>query len=1039
MNSDLEAENKVSFDELLRRINQRLVDFQRSHDFAFVVGDAVQTEAAELLQAATPSDDEQLTWQDVERLTRTHYVLASLHYARYLAAPDHPDINELARAICFYHLLGDRTDLIPVPVRTLIFASADIQSKITVAVAMLQTAQYSPDPVLLDAALVVLGAALETARPGTSDQAMVLTNLCNAHRTKFEREHEPSDIEASVSAGERAVTTAPDDDSALAWYLSNVSSAYLRRFERFGARSDLEHAASAGERSVKTVRAGDPHLAMLFSNLGNVYMVRYERGGPAVDLDQAIEIDRRAVAATAGDHPNLPGYLLNLAKAHQLRYEHFRLIDDLDQAIICGQQAVSATPNEHPTRSARLSNLGSVFRLRARRSNAADLDMAISLAEEAAAGARPEDPYLPMYLMNLGTSCVDRYLRAADGIDLYRATEVLERAVELTAHDHPTSATHLSNLGNVYYLRHRRLGLASDLRMAVRVGEEALDRMPADDPKLAMVLANLGQAYARQWQTPDAVDRRVLLRLATHFEASVTSPPEHRIQAGQVLGRLAQQVDEPMLALRWLRSAMSILPIAAPRQSDWQDQEFVLGGHSTLIGEAIAAHCAVGDPTGAVEIAELGRGVLLSAQLDTRSDLSDLEKTIPDLAEELQRIRNHLNMSEFITHAASDEDSIATARTRRHWWDRHDELLARIRQHPGFERFLLPPRLSDLQPALNNGIVILVNAASQRSDAVVLDADGDPLLLPLPSLTGDDVNRHAAELLDAAHGTGLAAVLRRQRVLPQILGWLWDSIVDPIVQSGVLESSSAELPRVWWLPTGLLGLFPIHAAGYTDQPGALDAMVSSYAPTLRALVHANTHAPATIRRQLAVAMHRTTGLPDLPGTVGEAMTLHAHHPDLPLLQDETATINNVVEALGEATWAHFACHASVDLDSPSRGGLCLHDATLSLPSISRLGLARAELAYLSACSTAHRGLGHLDESLHPASAFQLAGFRHVIASLWPLADATAASTATTFYRHLPSSPAADHAARALHRTTCDLRAQSPTRPDLWAGLIHSGS
>lgn len=151
-----------------------------------------------------------------------------------------------------------------------------------------------------------------------------------------------------------------------------------------------------------------------------------------------------------------------------------------------------------------------------------------------------------------------------------------------------------------------------------------------------------------------------------------------------------------------------------------------------------------------------------------------------------------------------------------------------------------------------------------------------------------------------------------------------------------------------------------------------------------------------------------------------------------------ATTSEVLAALPTATWAHFACHASADLTAPSLGGLRLYDDTLPIPDISRLQLSHAELAYLSACSTAHRGVRHADECIHLASAFQLAGFRHVVASLWPLSDHVATSAAHAFYGHLPAHHAADHTATALHRVTRELRTQYPDRPDLWAPLIHSG-
>jgi hypothetical protein len=124
---------------------------------------------------------------------------------------------------------------------------------------------------------------------------------------------------------------------------------------------------------------------------------------------------------------------------------------------------------------------------------------------------------------------------------------------------------------------------------------------------------------------------------------------------------------------------------------------------------------------------------------------------------------------------------------------------------------------------------------------------------------------------------------------------------------------------------------------------------------------------------------------------------------------------------------HFACHAHADLATPSNNGLCLHDDTLPLPDIIRLHLADAELAYLSACSTAHGGTRLTDEALHLASAFQMAGYWHVIATLWPLSDHAAATAAAAFMTTFPT-PAADHTATALHHITRDLRDKYLNRP-----------
>ncbi|MGW6506485.1 CHAT domain-containing protein [Streptomyces niveus] len=60
-----------------------------------------------------------------------------------------------------------------------------------------------------------------------------------------------------------------------------------------------------------------------------------------------------------------------------------------------------------------------------------------------------------------------------------------------------------------------------------------------------------------------------------------------------------------------------------------------------------------------------------------------------------------------------------------------------------------------------------------------------------------------------------------------------------------------------------------------------------------------------------------------------------------------------------------------------------------------------------------------------ASAFQLASFRYVIASLWPLVDTFGTVAARTFYVELSGT-----ADGALHRTTLAMRDHYQDQPDL---------
>jgi len=142
-----------------------------------------------------------------------------------------------------------------------------------------------------------------------------------------------------------------------------------------------------------------------------------------------------------------------------------------------------------------------------------------------------------------------------------------------------------------------------------------------------------------------------------------------------------------------------------------------------------------------------------------------------------------------------------------------------------------------------------------------------------------------------------------------------------------------------------------------------------------------------------------------------------------------------VVGLGIGELVHVACHAHNDPISPSKSHLLLHDRVMSVAEVSRLRLEHAELAYLSACSTARGSAGLADEAIHIVSAFQLAGYRHVVGALWLVQDATAAGVAEGFYSGLADGMSQ---ADALHAVIRDLRDEQPLAPSQWAAYVHAG-
>lgn len=86
--------------------------------------------------------------------------------------------------------------------------------------------------------------------------------------------------------------------------------------------------------------------------------------------------------------------------------------------------------------------------------------------------------------------------------------------------------------------------------------------------------------------------------------------------------------------------------------------------------------------------------------------------------------------------------------------------------------------------------------------------------------------------------------------------------------------------------------------------------------------------------------------------------------------------------------------------------------------------------------------GTLDEAIHLAGAMQFLGYRHVIATMWTIADSVAPQVANAVYAELTrdGKPDLGRAAEALHKAITALRRKDRTHnPLLWAPYIHLGT
>jgi CHAT domain-containing protein len=291
------------------------------------------------------------------------------------------------------------------------------------------------------------------------------------------------------------------------------------------------------------------------------------------------------------------------------------------------------------------------------------------------------------------------------------------------------------------------------------------------------------------------------------------------------------------------------------------------------------------------------------------------------------------------------------------------------------------------------------------------------------------------------------------------LKWLWDVCVYPILtELGMLveEPADAELPHVRWIGVGVLSRAPFHAAGIHtagSKDNTLSLTSSSYAPNIRALSYSREGIQReyltrkTDSRFLLVAMD--------DDAVG-AKPLHSARDEKKSIQDLTASVSvytttlsnpsssDVLAQLPDHDIVHFVCHGYSDALAPSNSYLVLASSSrLSVEQIIRKNAASAQIAYLSACSTAQFNGSRLDdERIHIASSFQLAGFTHVIGTLWETEDETCRELAGAFYGIVLGEgegwSGTWKVGRALHCAVESVRRRDRELPLLWAPFVCFG-
>lgn len=202
---------------------------------------------------------------------------------------------------------------------------------------------------------------------------------------------------------------------------------------------------------------------------------------------------------------------------------------------------------------------------------------------------------------------------------------------------------------------------------------------------------------------------------------------------------------------------------------------------------------------------------------------------------------------------------------------------------------------------------------------------------------------------------------------------------------------------------------------------------------------------------LLVTMPKTPGEKDLPYVGAEVSgIINATEGLISTKHLESPSSRDVLEHLGSFNAVHFACHGVSNAKTSSHSHLLLLKDSgeradrLTVQDVSQNNNKLSQLAYLSASSTAQNSvLTLVDETIHIASGFQLAGFSHVLATLWPTESEVCKEVAIEFYRSLFNGQDKDAGHRkvgmAFHEAVKRARDKNPLLPSKWAPFVHMGA
>ncbi|KAL0959563.1 hypothetical protein HGRIS_011273 [Hohenbuehelia grisea] len=809
---------------------------------------------------------------------------------------------------------------------------------------------------------------------------------------------------------------------------------------------------------------GHPVRYSMLNHLAISLQLQYERTGAQSDLDRAVDLQTEALQLCPPGHPKRDTILIDLAGSLKHQYQRTGAQDDLDRVVELETEAMQLRPPGHQERDRILNNLSLSLTHQYRRTGAQiDLDRAVELGSEALQLRPPGHLLRNATLVNLAACLRHQYRQTRAQSDLDRAMELETEALQLFPPGHPLRSTILYNLSLSLKYQYEQTHAQNHLDRATEMANEALQLCPPGHPEFAYCSAALADLLWISDLRGPAVPTDKVFTLLKAGCMDIISPLQDSLACVRTWLKYARQIhDNAQLtdAYTALIDTLGRYLVVGPTMQHQYNSLLAEADLLSLPMDAAAHSMQVGNVARAVELLDAGRSLLWSEMRRFREPLLRADQLDNELATAFESTRSQLRelsmaeakhgdvssslssvgMPSTLASNISYNSGLLSRKRKLH--EEFSRLLNLIREQPGFEDYLDHPSFARLREAARDGPVIIVNCSQHQSDVIIVFAARDPIHIPLAESFWATANRMHRHYLDARK-LASGALQRFAKQLKTLLAQLWSLVVADVVQA-LVDADVPKGSRIWWCPTSILTILPFHAAG-SGKNFLIDSYISSYTPTLKALINARRSSPPSLmqrlERRIVIAQ---TDDPHLPSAAKELAVMRDFEAVDECLDAQDATYDDVLRQLQSCTWVHFICHgwaSPIPFDSCLR----LHDKPLTLNDIIKSHLPNGQFAFLAACHTAeHDPSAPQDEVLHFAAAMQFSGFRSVVGTMWEMVDEDGPDIAKVLYEEMLADETDNderhtRTARALWKTTQDLKDRAGARMDRWVNFVHIGA